>query len=54
METGTGIRVKPFSKKELVLCLVETVFFGQCYFASIRKHYWIKEKTVLRERAYSC
>ena len=54
METSTGIRVKPFSQKELVLCLVETVFFGQCYFASIRKHYWIKEKTVLRERANSC
>ena len=29
---------------------METVFFGQCYFAASRNHYWNKEKTVLREK----
>ena len=33
---------------------METVFFGQCYFAASRNHYWNKEKTVLREKAHSC
>ena len=54
METITAIRQKQLSKKELIFCLVETVFFGQCYFAGSRNHFWNKEKTVLRERAHSC
>ena len=54
METIIGIRRKQFSKKELIFCLVETVFFGQCYLAATRNHYWNKEKAVLRERAHSC
>ena len=36
-------------KKELIFCLVETAYFGQCYFAATRNHYWNKEKTVLKE-----
>ena len=44
-----------FSKKELVFCLVEKVFFfGQCYFAASRNRYWNKKETVLRERLHSC
>ena len=27
-----------------IFCLVETVFFGQCYFTASRNHYWNKEK----------
>ena len=52
METNTGIRGKRFSKEELIFCLVETVFFGQCYFAANRNHYWNNEKKVLREIAH--
>ena len=54
VETIIGIRGKQFSKKELIFCLAETVFFDQCYFAASRSHYWTKEKTVLRERVHSC
>ena len=49
VETIIGIRDKQFLKKELVFCLVETVFLGQYYFAASRNQYWNKEKTVLRE-----
>ena len=44
---------KGFSNKELIFCLVETVFFGRCYFVPSRNNYWNKEKTVLRERTHS-
>ena len=47
METNIGIRGKRFSKDELIFCLVETVFFGQCYFAANRKHYWNSEKELI-------
>ena len=53
-ETIIGIRGKQFSKKELIFCQVEALFFGQCYFPASRNHYWNKEKTALRERAHSC
>ena len=50
METIIGIREKQFSKKELIFCLVETVFLGQCYWAATRtiigirrKQFWEKE-----------
>ena len=54
VETIIGIRGKQFSKKELIFCLVEIVFFGQRYFAASRNYYQNKEKRVLRERAHSC
>ena len=44
VETIVGIRKKRFSKKELIFYLVETVFFGLCYFAASRNHYWNEEK----------
>ena len=54
VETIIGIRGKQFSMKKLIVCLMETVCFGQCYFAASRNYYWNKEKTVLRERVHSC
>ena len=39
VETIIGIRGKQFSKKELIFCLVEIVFFGQRYFAASRNYY---------------
>ena len=37
-----------------IFCIVETIYFGQHYFAASRNHYWNKEKTVLRETAHYC
>ena len=42
---GQGIRI---------FCLVEAVFFGQCYFPDSRNHYQNKKNRVLRERAHYC
>ena len=43
VEIITGIKGKHFSKKELIFCLIETVFFGQCYLAASRNQpFWQK------------
>ena len=58
VETIIEIKGKQFSKKELIFCLVETIFFGQYFFAAKKNHSWNKERnrksSVLRERAHFC
>ena len=50
------IKGKQFSKKVLIFYLVETIFFGQHFFAVSRNHCWNKERnrkrSVLREKAH--